>query len=450
MTGRELARRVALIVLLLGGASASVRAGDGDLDQSWGFGGIGNGYDGFTALAGTASGAGFMLLTGVLPSDPHELIHAYPDPPGTGGHIRCRSSWIPGGLRYEGRAMLEDRDGRLLVAGAVGMGGSITTDRAFVVRFPVNFCTPLDPGFHGQGWQRFDETTFCDTESCRIVGMAEKAGGTTRYVLLLERTVNFLRADYYLVGLDEDGDLDTTFGNLGYRQVTATNFGNTVIAPTSLVVDELDRIYVLHSHSDVDDVLDIDVGLTRFSSGGIRDTTYGSLGTRFLAADDNLNEFSSALAIGPDGRIAASWREQGVNQIGRIAVYSRGGGPSGAVEDYYPKSELAALQFDGLGRLLITIDRSDFDGYTLKRLLPMFGVGLLFDPDFGEDGAVYVDVDAGGGDGEVPVALALEAGRICVLVDADHGLGERTAVQVRHHVSLVFADGFEWGSTKFW
>ena len=62
----------------------------------------------------------------------------------------------------------------------------------------------------------------------------------------------------------------------------------------------------------------------------------------------------------------------------------------------------------------------------------------------------FVDIDNGGGNTETPVDLQFPGGQPMVLAETDAEAGGKEAVLVRLENSLIFADGFEWGSTKFW
>ncbi|MBP7588774.1 MAG: hypothetical protein KBA72_12550, partial [Thermoanaerobaculia bacterium] len=87
------------------------------------------------------------------------------------------------------------------------------------------------------------------------------------------------------------------------------------------------------------------------------------------------------------------------------------------------------------------------DGMGVERLLVNFGSGMSADPAFTP---LALDIDDGGNTGERPVDVATPAGRPMILVDVDQvGSGSR-ATLVRLENSLIFADGFEWGSTRFW
>jgi hypothetical protein len=113
-------------------------------------------------------------------------------------------------------------------------------------------------------------------------------------------------------------------------------------------------------------------------------------------------------------------------------------------------ANVEALAFDGLGRLLYGWDSAVGDGAGLGRLLVQFGFGLESDVTFGQGGSRLFDIDAGGANGETPLDIEFPAGRPLLLVEADQaGSGKQTNL-VRFENALVFADSFEWGSTKFW
>jgi hypothetical protein len=438
--------------------AAVARAADGDLDPSWGVGGIGAGFANFRVAAATATGVGDAAFVGADLDDPNEITAWWLEEPGIGSWSGC-CGWefdVPFLERFEARAMKIDREGRLLFAGGAGFFPTGTVDRAFVgralgVSSPFG---PFDDSFATAGWEFFDDTLFCDTESCRFVDIAETDGESPRYVLLLERTVGGLSADYYLVGLEEDGDLVGTFGDGGYRQVAAANLGQTIVTFAQLDVDPAGRAYVLHAYFDPAHGSDIDVGLTRFDAAGDLDTTWGEGGTYFIdgSSESTVAVVPGALAIGPHGQIVLGVNRLTPPVLGIVRAFESGASVASTIATGLIDSAIAALAVDGLGRIVVARD-SGADGIRVDRLVADFSSGIVPDAQFGLNGSRFVDVDHPGGNGdELVVALVVEGADYYVFVDADGSAAEdeHVVVPVRLIGSLLFADGFESQSTRFW
>jgi hypothetical protein len=354
--------------------------------------------------------------------------------------------------------MIVDRDGRALFAGAIALFGSETVDRAFVGRSMASASGlpfgAFDDSFASVGWEFFDDTTFCDTESCRFVDIAETVAGSPRYVLLLERTVGGISADYYLVGLEANGDLDTSFGASGYRKVAAGNIGQTIVSAAQLEVDTEGRSYVLHGFIDPDDGGDFDAGLTRFDAGGDLDATWGDAGTYLIDGIDAppIAAVPGALAIGPAGEIVLGWNRLTPPELGIVRVFESGAAGASTVATGLSASEIRAIAVDGLGRIVVARDTGS-DGFRVDRFFALFPGGVVGDNSFGTIGSRFVDVEYPGGNGdERVVALVVEGGDYYVFADADGSVahGEHVVVPVRLVGSLLYADGFESQSTRFW
>lgn len=450
----------AAVVCCVWSLAAAARAADGDLDPTWGTGGIGAGFSNFRVEAASATGNGEAAFLGAHLADPTDMSAIWLEEPGVGSWSSC-CGWefdVPFVERFEARTVMVDREGRALFAGAVGLFPTGNVDRAFVGRtVALANGSPFggfDDSFSGSGWAFFDDAAFCDTESCRFVDIAETDTGSPRYVLLIQRTVGGLSADYYLMGLEADGDLDTSFGSGGYRQVAAANLGQTVVSTARLEVDAAGRSYVLHGSFDPDDAGDVDVGLTRFTAGGDLDTSWGTAGTYFVDSDESpaIATLPGALTIGPQGQIVMGWDRLTPPELGALRVFASGAAGAATITIGLGASSIRTLAVDGLGRILLTRD-TGADGFRVDRLFALFPGGIVFDNSFGTVGSRHVDVDHPGGSGaEAPVALVSEGGDYYVFVDADGSPAEdeHVVVPVRLLGSLLFADGFEWGSSRFW
>lgn len=449
-----------VVVGLSLGLAVAARGADGDLDPTWGVGGIGAPYTNFRVTTATATGARGAAFLGANLADPTDMTAIWGLEPGVGQWEGC-CGWefdVPFLERFEARSLIVDREGRALFAGAIGLFPTGTVDRAFVGRTTPTASGspfgPFDDSFSGSGWAFFDDAAFCDTESCRFVDIAETDSGSPRYVLLLERTVGGISADYYLVGLEANGDLATAFGVGGYRQVAAANLGQTIVSWAQLEVDNAGRSYVLHASLDPENAGDFDAGLSRFDAGGDLDPTWADAGTYFIDGIDSppIAASPGALAIGPAGQIVLGWNRLTAPELGIVRVFASGEPGASTVATGLAESQIRAIAVDGLGRIVVARD-TGADGFRVDRFFALFPGGVVGDNSFGTAGSRFVNVDHPGGNGdEDVVALVVHGGDYYVFVDADGSVAEdeHVVVPVRLVGSLLFADGFESQSNRFW
>lgn len=424
-------------------------AGDGDLDPTWGGDGISASFGNSVPRASGVAPDQRLYFTGntTLPDDSE--FEWWCDESSGSGQWTGDSKAIPFLDNFDILEVLFDSSDRLLFAGTMTVVGTETVQRAFVARFESftdGASGTLDTSFSGAGWEYFDDAPYCDTEDCRLIDIEESRDATTRYIALLERVTGVVTADYFLVGLTVAGALDANFGIDGLAYVPAPEFALTG-GGADLVVDSQDRPYVHLSFFDPDASGDLDTVLARFDSDGDLDPTFPGGGLMLIDTGDALDSVSGALAIGSDGRVAiAALRLDGDDSLVRVFD------PTFALsaQTTVSPAHVGALAFDGLGRLLYGWDNAVGDGAGLGRLLVQFGVGLDSDDTFGQGGSRFFDIDAGGANGETPLDIEFPAGRPLLLVEADQDGGGRQVFLVRLQNDLVFADGFEWGSTKFW
>ena len=444
-------RLLAALLLLAGWAPFTpASAADGDLDPSWGVGGISFGFGNNVPRASGVAPDQEIYFTGrtTLPDD-SEFEWWRTGNSGGGQWYGC-SSALPLLDNFDIREVLFDSADRLLYAGTMTVFGTETVERAFVARF-TSFATgdscTLDTAFSGAGWEYFDDAPYCDTEDCRLIDIEESGDATTRYVALLESVQNALLSNYYLVGLAASGSLDPNFGTGGYSQVTAGNLGLQAGDAAELVVDSANRPHVLHSFYDPNASFDIDVALTRFQSDGDLDVAFENAGSYFVTGQDDVDTLVRAMAIGNDGRIGMGWFTLPGNNS-TVRVFRNISATS--VASQLANRELRAVAFDGLGRILTAADIVGSDGIELGRRNVVFSSATGQDLTFGVSGFRFVDIDGGGANGEAPVDIETPGGQPMILVEADQAVSGSQAYLVRLENSLVFADGFEWGSTKFW
>ena len=440
---------LAILLVALLGPWHPLPAGDGDLDPSWGGDGISASFGSSVPRASGVAPDQRLYFTGntTLPDD-SEFEWWRDGNSGGGSWEGC--SWGLALLdNFDIREVLFDSADRLLYAGTMTVFGTETVARAFVARFETfdggDSCN-LDDTFSGAGWAYFDDAPYCDTEDCRLLDIEESRDVTTKYIALLERVTGVVTADYFLIGLTGAGALDANFGIDGLAYVPAPEFALTG-GGADLVVDSQNRAYVHLSFYDPDASGDLDTVLARFASDGDLDPTFPGGGLMLIDTGDALDSVSGALAIGSDGRVGvAALRLDGDSSFVRVFD------PTFALsaQTTVSSADVGALAFDGLGRLLYGWDSAVGDGAGLGRLLVEFGVGLNSDDTFGQGGSRFFDIDGGGANGESPVDIETPGGQPMILVEADQASSGSQAYLVRLENSLVFADGFEWGSTKFW
>ena len=425
-------------------AAAPLHATDGALDLTWGGDGVSDGAYNSQPWAGAVDDRQRYWLTGDIGTLDRTEIETRTNINEGGGFWEGCINGVAFLDNFVLRQAIFDSANRLLLAGVTTVFGTETTERAFIARFTAADPCIFDTTFSGAGWEYFDLPSFCDTEDCRLVDLAESAVPTTRYVALLESVVNALRSNYYLVGLTAAGNLDPNFSTDGFAPVTGPGLGLLAGGGAKLVVDAANRIYVLHSFYDPVVALDLDTAFTRFQSNGALDTTFGDSGSNVIASSDSEDTLPRAFAIGPDGRMALAYYNLTTSSSMLAALQVATGSGIGLPE---AGRDVKALAFDGLGRLLYTYDLPSGDGMGAERHLVNFGSGMPADPAFTP---LVLDIDDGGNTAERPVDIATPAGRPMILVDVDQIGGGNRATLVRLENSLVFADGFEWGSTKFW
>lgn len=441
------APRAALLFATCLLAAATLPAGDGDLDPTWGGDGISASLGSSVPRASGVAPDQQLYFTGntTLPDDSE--FEWYRTENSGGGQWSGCSRAVPLLDNFDIREVLFDSSGRLLFAGTTTVFGTETVERAFIARFGSfddDESCALDSSFSGAGWEYFDDAPFCDTEDCRLIDIEESNDPTTRYVALLESIQNALISQYYLVGLTASGAPDANFGTGGFLQIAALNFGLSYGGGAEIALDPANRIYVLHSYFDPDANFDVDTAISRFLSNGQLDITFETAGTRFLAVVDDEDTAPRALTIANDGLLAFAWYNE-TTQEGSLQVYRPATAQSVAIS--FDPLEPRALAFDGLRRLLFVFDYPHLDGMAMNRLLPNFGTGLAGDPAFSFS---FLDIDGGGGNADAAVDIETPAGRPMLLFEAEQSGGGSQAYLVRLENSLIFADGFEWGSTKYW
>ncbi len=440
-------RTFKLLLAAVLAAAAPLAAADGALDPTWGGDGVSEGYPSSRPWAAAVDDRQRHLLTGDIGTLDRTEIQTLTNFNDGGGIWEACINGVAFLDNFVMRAAIFDSSNRLLLAGVTTVFGTETTERAFIARFTAADPCAFDTTFSGAGWEYFDDAPYCDTEDCRLIDIEQSGDATTRYVALLEAVQNALLSDYYLVGLTASGNLDPNFGSGGFAPVTAPNLGVLSGGGAELVVDPSNRPLVLHSFYDPAASFDVDAGLTRFQSDGDLDPTFQNAGTYFISDQDTEDTYARTLAVGSDGRFGFGYFNATANHSTVQAVRNDG---SGFVGSQLANLDLRAVAFDGLGRLLTATNIVGSDGMEIGRRNVVFSSVVSPDATFGVNGLRFVDIDGGGANGELPVDIVTPGGLPLILVEANQAVSGSQAYLVRLENSLVFADGFEWGSTKFW
>jgi hypothetical protein len=458
---RRRARSTALLAFLLVAPPLAAQY-DGELSENWGAG------DGFATWQWSGEVA---LSTAVATADLLYGVGTYEFPAGISnlhfqavdrnGEVRgdrsCRDSTPDLGVftaESAGRTAIVDSSGNLLVGGWVSFLGAESLLRPVLARYEIDQTgCALDETFSEDGLRIFDQSSYCDTEVCLFLDLAEirpetGAVATPRIVALLRATSAVSTYRYFLYGLTPSGSLDTGFGSSGVREVLFAGLGD-LRSGAALEVDAQGRIVVAVTREEPGSSNDLDSYALRYSASGHPDTTFGEGGLLELSdggVDDASQEtvFDLAAAAEP-GRYFASV-SIGANWIfvDFDAESSESGG--GTVPTL-----ASSLVSQGTDRLLWAGERSDVDGFVSRRLI-LVPDDWQSDLDYGNQPQGYegYDLDFGGGTGQQIVDLLLWAGRPILVGNVFAADGDSTGFLMRAENAYIFADGFESGTRARW
>ncbi len=362
---------------------------------------------------------------------------------------------FPFGVESRGLAAGLADSGQLLVAGAITFEGTEATERAFIARFDreAGGCA-LDADFATAGFAFFDDLSFCDTESCSAIGLAQIRTPTlavtaTRMILLVRSAVSSVKGRLFLVGLTAAGAIDNGFDGNGVLEILAAGTDGFYGA-AHLELDARGRIYVLATPFKEGGVTDTDLFLFRYLPGGGLDSSFSGDGVLPLVEAQSTDSTADDLRIASDGTVLVSGGTIG-GAVSFVRVVSAAG-TAGAtlVESLLPAQ--IAVQGDGL---MVTgaefLNESGLDGLRTRRrefstaafaLDPAWGSGGTADHDF--------DYDPGEDEGDRPEHLELWSGRPVSVGRAASGTGVEITYALRLESSYIFADGFEQGRAALW
>jgi hypothetical protein len=348
---------------------------------------------------------------------------------------------------FEGLAVLVDRAGRLVVAGRSTFTGAPDQDRGLIGRFTSANPCAFDSGWSDNGWQILDGESFCDSEDCAVLDLAESPTAGARLYALLSSRVSSLVARLFVVGFRANGDLDTSFGDGGYAEVTAPDLGTLSGVGAQIVVDAAGRPLVLATRWDPDVAVDPDVFLARFTAAGVLDSDFHVDGIQIVDDIAAYDTFPAGLVLLADGSVAVGINRPNRDTCAVFGFRADGTSAGGAGGNFGLSTRIGGLAGQGDGKLLVLLD--DLTSDKMETLRLVFGDVIDVDPTYGDGGSWPLDVDLGGGDAQQTVALVLSTGRPWLVgtADGDSGAG-MFAMRLRNR--YVFADGFEIGTTSFW
>ena len=463
---------LALLPLL----ASPLLAADGDADSTFATGGLARliepaisippplpiEYPDFTPEALAAS-SDLVLVVGHAETEsgePDYLVLRSFDSAGDEAGPRCGlddAPVIPFGAEVRGLAAIVDSSGNLLVGGEVAILGTESHQRPFAARFLLDQTgCHLDPAFSSNGFALFDQPSWCDTEDCSIVALAEIRRSTgaveaPRTIALVRSPINAFQAQFWLLALTSGGEIDGDFSTDGWREIGTSGLGDFG-SRAALALDARGRIDVLLSHFESEAPIDVDVILLRFSAVGIFDFSIGDDGVVAVADEvepDEIDAFAVDLAIDSRGfAIAAIDRDGGEE---RRALDLEGDLEIVGVSSNHEPARFAA---QGNGWFLEVRDFESLDGLQVSRSgINAVSGGFVPDVTFGQGGSIDHDPEFGGEGAETVVDLALWGGRPVVLgrstIHEAFGSGEGGFL-LRLESAYIFADGFEQGRAGAW
>jgi len=423
--------------------AAPATADEADLDGAYASAGFFGPAEG-RMWAAASLPSGDVAVVGVVFSidDPHvdwELLHS------SGSSADCGAP-IPSLASFGGRAVLTDHLGNLLVGGVATLDGTEAHQRALLARFTAaDRCHTLDPSWSGSGFRLLDEHSFCDHEDCAVVDIAEALTPGPRLFVLVESEVGRI-ARYFVVAFQPSGAINTTFGNKGFAEATASGLGTLVPHTGHLAIDPQGRPVVLATRNDPDTALDLDPVLVRLTTAGDLDTSFPN-GTLVSGYDDPDRDHEGvALLIEPNGAIVFA-----LNCSDGIARVTQFVPPYGLVDSQpVAQSTIAALVRQGDDKILVVYASNGGAYLGIERLTrSMTDSSLTFDMTFGGQGGgfYYPNIVA---DSIVPVDMVLSAGRPFVIGNVEFNTGAQSLFAFRTQSRYLFADGLEYGTPALW
>jgi hypothetical protein len=355
---------------------------------------------------------------------------------------------VPFMASFAGKSVLVDRGDRAMIAGTLTFIGSESQDRAIVARYQTGDSCLLDPQWSSNGWLVLDDRSFCDTEDCSMIALADAPTESSRIFGLLEAQVNSLVSRYFVVAFAATGEVDASFGSTGYAEVTASGLGSLAAGKAFLAVDRLGRPIVFAGRYDPAVAFDLDTFLQRFTAAGQPDASLGTGGILVIDNTPTSDVLPGALLVEPDGAIVTATIDLTASPDNSTLLRLPAAG--GVTTRFLAGLAVRSLAWQGDHKLLVASDLTGGDGMMVQRFLWPPTESPSLDVTFGNSGGLVLDFDYGGANNEDPVTLLLSAGRVLVTANADAGPSSRGFAATRLLNAYLFADGFELGNLVRW
>lgn len=292
-----------------------------------------------------------------------------------------------GGARDFGGAVIVDSSGRIIVVGQASSTADTFNSSFGLARYDQE--GNLDPSFGSGGLVSTDfggqDALGDGSDFARSVAI-DSAGQ-----ILVAGTCTNSDADFGLARYDENGNLDTSFGNNG---LISADFGSGQDYGWSVAVDSDDRIIVggyCKSESG-----DYDIALVRFDEYGCLDPSFGNGGiisTDFGKTDNRCR----SLVLDSEERILAVGSTYNSDNDFALVRYDKNGnldtsfGNGGIVSlDFNGSDEAWSVTIDEADRILIAGGSSNASGYSVD--LARYDENGDLDPSFGTGGVVSNDL----------------------------------------------------------
>jgi uncharacterized delta-60 repeat protein len=215
------------------------------------------------------------------------------------------------------------------------------------------------------------------------------------------------KSDFAVLRFDNEGNLDKTFGGLGYKKYRADDSPNMAVA----VAAEADgSAIVVAGYSQDDKTRAIEPLLVRFREGGSVDDAFSANANSWLGGliKDGASATPSGLAIDREGRYlvalnirhapGSTWAVARLKHDGEIDVsFGQGGLWSSALDDAAAKEFVCSVVLDDTGRIVLGGYSDDGSGFRRLAVARLTDSGRP-DTEFGSDGKGHVVLDEYGSD----------------------------------------------------